>query len=98
MRPPVLGRCSVLMLSSLAVAATPLRADESPADLSKKALEVLNTHCHRCHGQEGAVEGGMNYILDRDKLLVRKKVIPGHSDQSPLFKKVAAGKMPPPGE
>jgi WD40 repeat protein len=40
----------------------------------------------------------MNYILDRDKLLARRKVIPGKAEQSPLFRRVAAGKMPPAGE
>ena len=41
---------------------------------------------------------GMNYILDRDKLVTRKKAIPGDAAASPLYKRVAAGKMPPPSE
>jgi hypothetical protein len=40
----------------------------------------------------------MNYILDRDKLVARKKLIPGRAEQSPLFLRVAGGKMPPPDE
>ncbi len=98
MRQPALGRLSALILSFI-VAELPVRAaEESSGNLSQKALAVLNTHCHRCHGQAGAIEGGMNYILDREKLLLRKKIIPGHADQSPIYKRVAAGKMPPPGE
>ena len=40
----------------------------------------------------------MNYILDRDKLIARKKVIPGKADESPLLKKIVSGKMPPADE
>jgi WD40 repeat protein len=97
MRHLLFDRVVLSILSVLAVA-MPVRAADSPADLSKKALAVLNTHCHRCHGQEGAVEGGMNYVLDREKLVLRKKIVPGHAEQSPLYKKVAADKMPPSGE
>src|SRR5947209_44650 len=73
-------------------------ADVQPSAVSAKALAILNADCHRCHGQGGAAEGGMNFILDPAKLLARKKVVAGQPDQSPLFKRVAAGKMPPPGE
>ena len=59
---------------------------------------MLKANCFRCHGKDGSLEGGMNYILDRDKLIARKKIIPGKADESPLIKKVATGKMPPPAE
>src|SRR5207245_6946088 len=38
----------------------------------------------------------MNYILDRDKLIARKKVLPGDARTSPLYKRVVSGRMPPP--
>ena len=95
MRQPAFSRLLGLLLF---VVGTSVQAAETPADFSKKALAVLNTHCHRCHGQDGAVEGGFNYVLDRDKLLQRKKIMPGHAEQSPLYKRIAAGKMPPAGE
>jgi hypothetical protein len=75
-----------------------LAAGTEPADLAEKARASLRANCHRCHGREGAVEGGMNYVLDRDKLIARKKVFPGQAEQSRLFKRMAAGEMPPPGE
>src|SRR5258708_1625436 len=46
-------------------------------DLANKALGVLQTHCYRCHGKDGSLEGGMSFVLDRDKLINRKKIIPG---------------------
>src|SRR5262245_29026246 len=70
---------------------------DGDADLARQAREVLRSHCHRCHGQDGALEGGMNYVLDLDRLVARRKVVAGRPDESPLFKRVSAGKMPPPG-
>ena len=78
------------------IASGPVHAAD--ADLAVKATAILNVNCRRCHGQDGTAEGGMNFILDTAKLVARKKIIPGHPDQSPLFKKLAAGKMPPAGE
>jgi mono/diheme cytochrome c family protein len=74
------------------------QAEDQPTALARQAEAILTANCHRCHGQDGTVEGGMNYILDRDKLLARKKILPGRPADSPLFKRVASGKMPPPDE
>lgn len=78
----------------VAILAAPALAAE-PNPLAKKAQEVLKAHCYRCHGSEGNVEGGMNYIVDLERLVTRKKVIPGKPDQSPIYKRVLAGTMPP---
>src|SRR3954451_19109236 len=67
-----------------------------PNPLAQKAQGVLKAHCYRCHGAEGNVEGGMNYVTDLERLVVRKKGVPGKPDQSPLLKRVVAGTMPPP--
>lgn len=69
---------------------------DGPTPLAARAQAVLDRHCHRCHGQDGSVEGGFNYVLDRDKLVARRKVVPGRADESPLFRKITSGKMPPP--
>ena len=91
MRP---GNCASLVI--LFAVTGPLRAAEVPPDLSKKALAVLNTNCHRCHGQAGAVEGGMNYILDREKLLLRKKIVPGQAASRPSTGRSRPGRCRPP--
>src|SRR5947209_4390370 len=85
----------MLLLLPLSV---PAQAAAPDPELGRKAGEILKTNCYRCHGQNGNLEGGMNFILDRDKLTARRKIIPGKADESPLYKRVAAGKMPPPGE
>jgi WD40 repeat protein/mono/diheme cytochrome c family protein len=89
-----LGRWSGLVLCGLFLGGS-LRAADTPAELAHKAEAVLKTHCHRCHGQNGSLEGGFNYVLDRDKLVTRKKIVPGQIEQSPLYKRIATGKMPP---
>src|SRR5262245_10676049 len=78
----------------LALVAAPALAAE-PNPHAKKALDVLKAHCYRCHGADGNVEGGMNYVTDLERLVARKKVVPGKPDQSPIYKRVAAGTMPP---
>jgi WD40 repeat protein len=74
------------------------RAADDPRTVAANARGVLERYCYRCHGRDGSLEGGMNYVLDRDKLIARKKVLPGDPLHSPLYKRVAAGKMPPPDE
>ncbi|HEV3237157.1 MAG TPA: c-type cytochrome domain-containing protein, partial [Gemmataceae bacterium] len=91
---------SAALLAVLFIAASCPCGSEAAvdADLAGKALNVLKTHCYRCHGKEGSLEGGMSFVLDRDKLVNRKKIILGDAAKSPLYKRVAAGKMPPPEE
>jgi WD40 repeat protein len=95
MRGTVAGRWVV---GALAVAVVGGGAAGAEPNLARKAEAILKANCYRCHGQEGAVEGGFNYVLDRSTLVARKKVVPGRAGDSPLYKKLAAGKMPPPGE
>ena len=85
-----------IFLSTIAVLAlgTGAFADE----LSAKAQAVLQSHCYRCHGQDGSIEGGFNYILDPAKLVERKKIVPGKPTESPIYKRIANGSMPPVGE
>lgn len=67
----------------------------SAAMLARQAQQVLNKYCHNCHGQDGAAEGGFNYATDLHRLVQRRKVVPGEPEESPLFRRVNAGKMPP---
>lgn len=79
-------------------AADPALAGDDPKQLAAQAQSILKIHCYRCHGQDGAIEGGMNYGTDLSKLVARKKVIPGDPAGSRLFKRIEDGTMPPPGE
>lgn len=68
--------------------------------LAGKAKAILQTHCYRCHGQEGTNEGGFNYVLDLKQLVARNKVTPGDAQKSKLLKRIknAADPMPPEDE
>ena len=76
----------------------PLAKADDAKELASKAQAALKTHCYRCHGQDGAIEGGVNYITDLGKLVGRKKVIPNEPNASRLFRRIDDGTMPPPGE
>ncbi len=71
-------------------------ADDPKVEMARKAQGVLKAHCYKCHGEAGAVEGGMNYIADLDRLVSRKRVVPGKSAESPIYKRMANDSMPPP--
>jgi tetratricopeptide (TPR) repeat protein/mono/diheme cytochrome c family protein len=75
-------------------------AEQSPAELAARARAVFQTHCHRCHGQDGTNEGGLNFVLDRSRLVSRKKIVPGDSAKSRLFRRMTSpdDPMPPEGE
>ena len=78
----------------------PTAADAERADLAEKARAVLETNCYRCHGQEGANEGGFNFVLNLEKL-ARTVVKPGKPAASLLYKRLSATDedvMPPEGE
>lgn len=86
----------LLALGVLLAAAHPAPAADK--ELAAKAHAILKTHCYRCHGQDGSVEGALNYVADLGKLVARKKVIPGNAAASRLFKRIDDETMPPPGE
>jgi WD40 repeat protein/mono/diheme cytochrome c family protein len=88
----------IAILAILYIPQSGLAAGDSTDGLARQARQVLQTYCHRCHGQDGTVEGGMSYILDRDRLVARAKIVPGKAAESPLYRRVQTGKMPPPGE
>ncbi len=73
-------------------------AADSPADLARKAQVILKENCYMCHGEGGAAEGGVNYILDVPRLLSRGKLVAKNSAKSKLYSQVKTGNMPKDGE
>jgi tetratricopeptide (TPR) repeat protein len=92
-RTPLLAFAVSLVLTVLGHQAAP---GSDKAALAKKVKAVLKANCYRCHGDNGANEGGFNYLLDRGQLVARTKVVPGNPRLSRLFQKVSSGDMPPP--
>ena len=89
------GIGSVFVISIMASAA---HADPpAQQELAKRAFEVLKTNCYRCHGQDGANEGGFNYVLDRRQLVSRRKVVPAEPAKSKILRRIlnTVDPMPP---
>ncbi|MCI0455624.1 MAG: hypothetical protein L0Z62_01425 [Gemmataceae bacterium] len=78
------------------VSGGPLPAAEPEPKLAQQAYTILEKTCYRCHGQNGANEGGVNYILDFGKLIARKKVVPRDPGKSKLYQRVTASADPMP--
>jgi WD40 repeat protein/mono/diheme cytochrome c family protein len=91
-------RTALLTPLALLAFVLPAHAADDPKQLAQQAQAVLKTHCHRCHGQDGSVEGAVNYVTDLAKLVARKKVVPNDPKGSRLFRRVDDGTMPPPDE
>lgn len=91
-------RTTPLLLLALLASAAPAGAADDAAQLAQQAQAVLKTHCYRCHGQDGSVEGALNYVTDLGTLVARKKVVPNDPKGSRLFRRVDDGTMPPPDE
>ncbi len=83
----------VLSVPALAGAAGP-----DKDDLARKAHAILKANCHRCHGSDGANEGGFNYVLDVRRLVERRKIVPGNPGKSRLLKRMLDPDDPMPPE
>lgn len=86
--------------SESAEPAAPTAAGAERTKLGEKVSAVLEANCYRCHGQEGASEGGFNFVLNLEKL-ARTVVKPRSPAASLLYKRLSAtgeDVMPPEGE
>lgn len=88
---------SAVVVCVLLTGAESYAADSKETELANKAQAIFQTHCYRCHGQQGVAEGGFNYVLDFPKLAGRKKVVPGNPGRSKLYTRMvnADDPMPP---
>jgi WD40 repeat protein len=90
------GKCTAVLplalVAGLGAGVNDLRADPV---LAKKAEQILTNHCFKCHGKEGNAKGGLNFILDRDKLVARQKLVPGKPEDSKVLLRVLTNEMPP---
>ncbi len=65
-------------------------------DLPTRAHAILKANCYRCHGQDGAIEGGLNYVLDLKALVARRKVVPNDPAKSKIYKRLISANDPMP--
>jgi hypothetical protein len=67
-------------------------ADDGPPAIATRAREVLNRRCFACHGANGVARKNV-FVLDRDRLLASRTVVPG-DPSSLLLALVETGAMP----
>lgn len=70
------------------------------ASLPAAVTNIFKTSCYRCHGEDGASEGGFNFALNLPKL-VQTLVKPKNAAASQLYQRLTAtddSAMPPVGE
>ena len=87
-----INRHVLILVALTALAAVPTaRAQDA---LAKQARAILKAHCFVCHGEDGAAEGGLNFILDANRLVSRRIVVPKDPLKSKLYRQVKSGNMP----
>ncbi|HST20299.1 MAG TPA: cytochrome c, partial [Blastocatellia bacterium] len=59
---------------------------------AQRARDILKQRCFQCHGENGVARKNV-FVLDRERLLSSKAVIPGDIN-SPLLKMIESGAMP----
>lgn len=93
MQSPASASRACALVAAAALLAPATRAADLEA--AAQAQAILKTNCHRCHGHEGSSKGGFGYVLDRDQLVSRGKVVPGKAAESELFQRIEKSEMPP---
>ncbi|MEX0711096.1 MAG: c-type cytochrome domain-containing protein [Pirellulales bacterium] len=79
----------------------PLARGADGIQLAKKVQAIFEANCHRCHGQDGSNEGGLNFLLRLDKLVAGEQYIAaGKARESLIYQRLtdADAPMPPEGE
>jgi len=80
------------MLAILAAFVQGRSADDRQRENAVIAREILTQRCFVCHGANGVARKNV-FVLDRNRLVATRTVIPGDSN-SPLLKLVESGTMP----
>jgi len=97
------GRASLsgaALLGALFLASVPASAQDGETAMTASARHVLEEHCSRCH-QDGLLKEGLDrpqgkfgFILDLDRVVKKRLVIPGNSSGSTLMRQIENGSMP----
>jgi tetratricopeptide (TPR) repeat protein len=85
---PIRRVVGVFLLAHVIWAGGAFGAEPDQQALAQKARAILKNNCYRCHGQDGANEGGFNYVTDLRQLVSRRRVIPGAPSKSKIIKRV----------
>jgi len=79
-------------IKKILMPSTPLATPITGTAADVKAM--LESRCYYCHGEDGAAEGGVNFILDYDHLVKAKFIVPGEPTRSMLYRQIVLDDMP----
>lgn len=79
-------------IKKILMPATPLATPITGAAADVRA--ILESRCYSCHGDGGAAEGGVNYILSHQRLIKTGHIIPGEPNKSILYRQIVLDDMP----
>ncbi|MEZ6053308.1 MAG: SUMF1/EgtB/PvdO family nonheme iron enzyme [Planctomycetaceae bacterium] len=91
----VLGTLTVLPLVNSQQASAQTSQEIERAD---RVAVILKENCFRCHGEDGADEGGLSNVLNIRKLVARGLIVPGKAAESDLMQRIVDGDMPADGD
>lgn len=79
----------------------PTNEEDGPTAPETLTQDVLVEFCGACHGpqavRDGNVQGGIDYIVDIDRLVDEGWIVPIDSSGSPIIQMMEDGSMPPGG-
>src|SRR5690349_12859641 len=100
-----LVRTLALIVASACLAAVARADDVKEKDnarrkdgIARKAAEVMQQLCHRCHHGEGSASGSDADFLKRDDLISNNLIKPDNPSASRLLARIMKQDMPPAGE
>lgn len=90
---------SLLVLSSCASGPEPTPEPQQAINpIAQQAYDILKNRCYKCHGQPDHPTFGevvpLDWILDHNKLIEHRIVIPGSVKESRLIYLMVMGEMP----
>lgn len=94
-------RVLMAVVGWLAMWTTCIAAEVAEVRFEKHVRPILKAHCFHCHGEEPNPEGKLDVRLVRWLLKGGESgpaVVPGKVEESLIWKRVAAGEMPPGGK
>lgn len=88
---PLITFGGVFLFSVTSMATTEIT---NSSTMPPNVVDLFQTHCYQCHGQNGQNQGGIGSILDMTNLIHRGFITPGKPLLSTLIRKLKSGEMP----
>ncbi|NND48740.1 MAG: hypothetical protein HKN60_00645, partial [Rhizobiales bacterium] len=88
------------LFGAVALSTMPASAQFADTAMAGDARTVLEEHCARCH-QDGSLKDGLDrpqgklgYVMDLERMVKKRLVIPGNSSGSTIMRQIENGSMP----